>query len=338
MSISDIRLDRGSVFPPHESNAEELPALKAAWKHLPELQDLGTQSGECWNATVLPNAVETADATAKLVFRNQAGRPRAILICSNPVAPGAIATAVAAAAHAKTLLEGNAKEAILDPLATGVVDGLSYALYTWCLPLSNHRLLWPLQRRSLRPRLLQWLREVLQATRRDVSDGAVEQSFLAPLRYVADAMDLDPAIRHAATLASKRLCQGQWRPKFVLAHNDLWKGNILLGGPPSVSAWSGQRPFVVIDWVGSCEKGLAIYDLVRLADSLRMRQSALAGEIREHCTLLDCDPIDSRGYLLASLGMLRLWPGDFSRNRYLQLVSDCCAKLFPALHGLPIST
>jgi hypothetical protein len=300
-------------------------AVETARSLLPNLQRAKGAEYDGCTVALLPTVQLTADATSKVVIRNQSEEREAILICSSPLAPDTVERAVAAAARAKAILPTQTGKAILDPLASGFVEGLSYAVYPWCLPLSNHRLVWPLQRRRLRPRLLRWLLEVLLATLRDPSASEMEESFLAPLQHLARSADLGDIIRKAAEHAAHRLQQGQWQPKHVLAHNDLWKGNILRRQPKSLDQ------FVVIDWTDACEMGQAIYDLVRLAESLKLDRATLANEVREHCRLLACEPLDARGYLLAGLGKIAMRAGCFSRQRFLRLASDCCGRLFPAM-------
>jgi Phosphotransferase enzyme family len=300
-------------------------ALETARRILPDLQLARGTRCDRSAVALLPTVQLTADATSKVVIRNQREQPEAIFICSSPLAPDTVARAVAAAAWAEAILPAQTAQAILSPLASGYAEGLSYAVYPWCLPLSDHRLVWPLQRRRLRPRLLRWLREVVKATLRDPLPSETEVSFLVPLQHLAQSADLGDMIRGAAEHALRRLQQGKWRPRHVLAHNDLWKGNILYRQPKSLDQ------FVVIDWTDATETGQAFYDLVRLADSMQLNRVTLASEVREHCRLLACEPLDARGYLLAALGNIEMRSASFTRQRFLRLVNDCCRKLLPAL-------
>jgi hypothetical protein len=293
-----------------------------------------------WKVSLLPGAPLVADSAAKVVIRDGGGKPAAILLCSSSLAPDQVSRALAMAARARQLLGSGAGKAILDPLVRGQVEGLSYAVFPWCWPLSSHRLGWPLQRRRLRPRLLDWLRQKLRVTMCDPAPAEVEASFLAPLGHIARSTDLAAEVRAAAEFAARRLHDGLWRPRLILVHNDLWKGNILLRRPESFLGWRRKPPFVVIDWAGAREKGPPFYDLVRLADSLRLARGALARQVRWYCAALGCERVDAKGYLLAGLGELGMFPGHFPRARYVGLVHRCCQGLFPALGraGLPART
>lgn len=104
----------------------------------------------------------------------------------------------------------------------------------------------------------------------------------------------------------------------MLAHNDLWQGNLLLlprrtwwlSSPPS-------RPFAVIDWRGSSTRGHAFVDLLCLAESTRMGVNALSRELAEHAWLVNCDLIDVRGYTLASMGLIGMDLGCFEPRRWV---------------------
>jgi hypothetical protein len=271
-----------------------------------------------------------ADATAKVVIRDGGGEARAILLCSSPLEPDQVAVAVAAAARARQLLSGAAGDAILDPLASGRAGGLSYAVFPWCVPLSGGRLGSLLQRLRLRPRLLAWLREKVRLTQREVTPAAMEESFLGPLADLVACGELSQEVRASAGLAARRLREGGWRPRFVLAHNDLWAGNVLFRRRAPL-LWGRQAPFVVIDWAGARENGDPFYDLVRLAESLGLKAGALVREVHWTCAALGCEPADAMGYLLAGLGRLGRSLGHFPRDRYLQLIDRCRARLFTAL-------
>ena len=148
---------------------------------------------------------------------------------------------------------------------------------------------------------------------------ALEEKFRVPLEYIVGHEQQSVVLREVAKVAPEQLDTGLWKPKVVLAHNDLWEGNFLLR--PKVS--KGDYGFVVIDWAGSCIAGHAIYDLLRLGASMRLRRAALFKELVFHSHILDCQLFDTYGYLLASLGSLGMHLEHFPVERYLALSERC---------------
>ena len=105
-------------------------------------------------------------------------------------------------------------------------------------------------------------------------------------------------------------------------HNDLWQGNILLNSDGGI---------VVIDWPGSVVKGYAIYDLIRLAESLRLSDRALGEQLRAHCRLLGCEPKDSVSHLAAALGHLLGDLDHFPMHLFLPLADRCVRRAAAAV-------
>lgn len=308
-------------------------AMQIAAEVLPRLEDVLTGCSNGWSFEPLITTPLTADANTKIVLRDRRGTAQAILLCSSPQAPTVVAQALASAERARSLLPGPIAAAILAPLATGECKGMSYAVLPWCHPLADQPLFRFFQKRWLLPRIFKWLRAVNATTLQQPSPIELEQCFLAPLSELASSGDLNPDIRLAAEIAGQRAREGFWQPKFVLAHNDLWKGNILIRGQGLWSLWRGPRPFAIIDWAGSHDQGHAFYDLVRLTDSFHCERSDWIGEFHAHCNILDCTPFDAYGYLLSSLGALGMDPGCFSRERFVRLVHHSCQQLLSVMHG-----
>jgi hypothetical protein len=214
-----------------------------------------------------------------------------------------------------------------------MVDGRSYAAHRYCRPLSEHRAVWWNQRRRLRPRLFKWLRDASQKTVPAVGTDARHDKFTRALEFLRELPQADPAERSIAMKALGHLESGAWKPAFVLMHHDLWRGNILIDAAEASgrkrTAWADR--FVFIDWAGSRTQGFAVYDLVRLAQSMKLPGRAFADELQHHCLILDCEPSHAAFHLAAALGDLGLHRDQFPLDRYVQLTRDCFAWLYE--HG-----
>jgi hypothetical protein len=270
-----------------------------------------------------------ADAPAKLLVRGLDGGPRGVVLCSSPAAPGLVGRGARLAEEAKRALGPELGAAVLVPLAAGELDGLSYAVLPYREPLADARWAWYAQRWRLRPRVLAWLRGVTRATVADATAGEIETEFRSPLeRLVADE-GIAPAVRAAGARALERLRGGGFRPRVVLAHNDLWKGNLLLaGGPRGLLAGLLAAPaFVVIDWAGARLRGHAIVDLVTVGGSLRLGRRRFRAEVGAHCRALGCEPPDARAHLVAALAALGTRLEGFPRASYLALVERAFGTL-----------
>ena len=230
---------------------------------------------------------------------------------------------------AKQALSPDLGRVILDPLLEGEIRGLSYAVLPYCQPLSNSRLVWPVQRALLSPHVFQWLERVTEATATKVHPKQIEPNFMEPLKHLAELEEMTKRVRVAARQAINRLGDGHWTPRHVLMHNDLWKGNILLDHR-QVSRF-GKRlrteRFVIIDWMGAMIKGYGMYDLIRLAESLKLGNRELRKQITTHCEFLDCDFTDARSHLLASLGYLGMHLEHFPLPRFVQMADSCLQKI-----------
>ncbi|MCP4006756.1 MAG: phosphotransferase, partial [bacterium] len=116
--------------------------------------------------------------------------------------------------------------------------------------------------------------------------------------------------------------------RYVLIHNDFWRGNVLLD-----STRSGPWPerFVVIDWGGSRVRGHAIFDLIRMADCLKLGDRVLRGEVEAHCRILECELIDARSHLFSALGHLAMNLDRFPLPRFLEMAQQCVQRLDSAI-------
>jgi hypothetical protein len=263
-----------------------------------------------------------ADEALKIIFLSPKGKPTAFILYSSPRSPDLVARSMRRARQAKQLLGNDLGRVILSPLAEGEIKGLSYAILPYCNPLSNWAPIWRFQRLILRPALFKWLLEVTKHTVAGVEQAQAEEQFLQPLRRLVTLESISESIRAAANNAIKRLTAGTWKPRTVLMHGDLWKGNVLIGVTGSMGLkWKNR--FAIIDWASSLPEGYAFFDLVRLAQSMNLRGRGFMKEVRMHCRLLDCEPSDAAGHLLSALGYLAESLEYFPLKRFAQMAELC---------------
>ncbi|MES1204672.1 MAG: phosphotransferase [Pseudomonadota bacterium] len=310
----------------YDGNNGSLPELsgevKALWHGLAaELTPVLASAGLSGEAGPLESAKPVGDDPAKLLLKDATGRPAAVLFCSRPIAPELIARAVDRSASAKRLLGRRLGRVVLSPIASGAFQGLSYVLFPWRWALSHTPYVRAMQRTLLRPRLFSWLRGVTKQTMRPTDRNVA--NFAAALRHTAEDTRLTTSLREAGSEAAAQLAAGQWLPYTVLAHNDLWLGNVLLESRWfwPVSAAAGR--LAIIDWGGADPCGYPVYDLVRLADSTHLTGKVLADEVKAHCEILGCTPRHAKWYLAAALGNLGLHLEYFPEARFLELAERC---------------
>jgi hypothetical protein len=286
-------------------------------------------------ATSKPGRIEllcperpVADDPTKLSVHDRGGRPVAVVLCSAPVAPDLVARGMQRARDAKRALGSELGRVILDPLGEGRLDGLSYTILPYCEPLRDGWLLGRLQSWRLGHRVFSWLRSVTRKTVSEVDPGTVEADFARPLTHLIELEEMPLPVRAAAEVALDRLSSKAWQPRHVLAHNDLWKGNILIDrSSRSGPARDMKDRFVIIDWPGAMVRGYALYDLVRLAQSFRLTRSGLAQEVSRHCDLLSCSPADAPSHLLTALGHVGLHLEHFPTENYVRMAASCLSYL-----------
>lgn len=296
-----------------------------------ELAPIMEPLGGLGRAAVRPRTNRVADETTKAVLYNARQAPVAFLVCASPVAPDLIARAVCVARETHRVLGEDLGRAVLLPIASGSADGLSYAIFPYCKTACGRRIIERVRARLVAPQVLRWLRKGTRASVAEPSGAGVQCHFLEPLEAIASDATLRSTLRLRARAAQDRILAGRWRPLHVMEHNDLWIGNVVLGRslyPLGFPQWDG---FALTDWAGGSVRGHAMYDLVRVADSINMRPARLKDEITFHCRVLECDPADAEGYLLAALGALGANLGSFPRARYIELSHRCFRLVSAAL-------
>lgn len=267
------------------------------------------------------------DATRKFILADQHRQIRGFAIVSSAYDPHTVTRAVESMRLAQAALGERVGRVVPRPLFHGHVDGLSLAVFPYYQSVKNKVLLGRLQLLRIREPLLRWLREVIELTSRAPADDHGVSAFREPLERIAADSRLSEAVRDRANRALARLNHGDWRPRHVLAHNDLWKGNILLTAQADCPAYG----FKVVDWAGARLNGFGIYDLIRIDESLVLSTRRLGRELSAHCDLLDCDVVDAWGHLLAALGHLSAHLNHFPDAAFVALAQRCCRRLHAAV-------
>jgi hypothetical protein len=285
-----------------------------------ELSEFDLRGGGPVSLEPLDRLKEVADATTKVLIRDSAGLPEAVILCSRPISPDLVKRGIENAEAIRRLIGESLGTAIIKPLHTGCVDGRSYAILPWCRGFSRWKPVRIVQRLTMIRPLLGWLREATaEAVAAHGQSSAAASAFANKLMHLANQPFLDDEIRTAAKKALQRLETNRWQPRYTFDHNDLWLGNIML---PKTDMGSKRR-YVLIDWVGANEMGYGIYDLVRLAMTMKIPAAILRRELLTHSQALQCEPEDTGGHLLAALGRLHQHLECFPEERYIHTLRNC---------------
>jgi hypothetical protein len=228
------------------------------------------------------------------------------------------AQAAASAIQAADRLGSELGASVLTPLHIGDCDGATYTVTAFCRPLSTNRWVARWQRWQLASPVLDWLQAVTRHTAVPADAARTEALFARPLEALAENRIVDPSVRAGAAAARNALATGRWRPRTVLAHNDLWAGNLLRRAQPGKGT-----PFYVIDWAGARSEGHGIYDLVRIAMSMGVSSGRLRQAVAAHCEVLECEPAMASHYLASALGQLSLNLGEWPPAQFAQTAAVC---------------
>jgi len=234
------------------------------------------------------------DGQKRFVVFDLAGSPIIIIAISLPEYPELLRVAAECASQAHARLGAS----VPAPLEMGVSDGVYFTITRYCHPRNR----WEIYRQS--EQVLTWLSEATRHTAADPLPEDIEHEFVQPLSALLKYDKLQQVERDAAQEALSELKSGRWRPRLVLMHNDLHRGNILKAPELGVSSW----PFVIIDWGGLRLAGHGINDLIQLARDLKLSSAQLAPQLKTHCELLNCNPLQLRYYLLSAFGFFLLNP------------------------------
>jgi len=262
-------------------------------------------------------ARKVADHCEKYIGHDLAGRPAAFVVVSPRAHPQAVRDASERAHAARAQLRGAAAAAVLVPWQVGEADGLSYSVTEYAHPLGGHDLLSRWRRRSLGRRSIAWLHDVSALTIDDIPESELQARVVAPLgRLVADA-ELPAAVRAAGRAALAALEGGRWRARRQLAHNDFWWNNLVRSARPSASGW----PYV-IDWGGATVHGTPVFDLLRMAHSLRLSPRAFARELRRNAQAIGGVPAQAPHHLLVAIAELGDRLGQWPKAQYARVSAE----------------
>lgn len=299
-----------------------------------ELAEYETQMGHHLVVSRLGRLKEVADATTKFLLSNPQGQAKAVVICSHAVAPDLVMRGVEAAKAIRELVGTQLGEAIIQPLGSGYVAGRSYVVLPWYRDFSSWKPRRVVQRFGITAPLLRWLQQATAAAA--ASSGHSEEiarSFSTAIEHLSKQPFCTRELSLAVRASMDRLDSGKWSPRNSFDHNDLWLGNVLLR-PPRLGENKTRYGFVVIDWAGANSSGYGIYDLLRLARSLKISDSTLRRQLMAHSKALQCSPEDTRGHLLACMGRLHQHMEWFPEDRYLSTFDACLRRLDRALPEL----
>lgn len=198
------------------------------------------------------------------------------------------------------------------------VDGVSYALFEELTPIFEDPVRRFIQLRRLAPRILSWLRKVTELDRglSNQLDACLEALAGCPYQL----------LRQNATDALGAVSSSRFAARAAVMHSDLWLGNIMLDP-------TGSREFVLIDWRGSNVDGFPIFDLVKFAQTAKLRPKALRRELAAHAERLACSVRETRIYLLAALGYIWLHLEQFPPERFNAMAESCLRTIDDALNA-----
>lgn len=291
-----------------------------------EFNDVSIGGKELERAVYLCPPRKVVDDTTKILICDKKHKKVAVLICSFLKYSDLPERNFNYAVQIKKALGPEVGKIVLEPLFYGRKEGVSFAAWPYCTPISSNKVLKYIQLSRLKPVLFKWMKLSTKLTLNNPDDGELENDFLIPLTNLLKRKELGEIICNEIYLTIKKLNSGIWKPFFVMAHNDLWLNNILLK-----EKW--WKEFVLIDWAGGRLKSYAIYDLVRISRDLNIPQKVFYNELAALCKILECEIEDSKSYLLSSLAHLGMNLDQFPENRYLELTKSCCNYLFSAVRS-----
>ncbi len=266
-----------------------------------------------------------SDATRKFQVRDGAGRALAMALLSSGSSARMIARSSQRARDVRDALGDELGAAVLLPLAEGEALGRSFALLPWCTPLHAGGLAGRLQRPVICARLLRWLAAATARTAREVSADEREPRVAAPLARMAGETDQPAPLRELATRALAALRAGDWIPKHVFMHDDLWSGNVLIDQRTRGGRLFGELR--IIDWAGARLDGFPLYDFLRVACDMRLTGRAFQRALDRQCAALACDREQAQHHFAAALadlgGRLEQWP----RAAYAKTALSCWERL-----------
>ena len=267
------------------------------------------------------------DSTEKFVTLDHNQRVNGFLLLSARIAPKMVHRSVERAAVIKGRLPKHLGAAVLTPVDTGTVNRRTYALYPIRRPPAEGRFARRWQQLRFGGRILDWLDDAVAASAIPVTDQAKLRDYAALLRNFEADSRFPEDMRRAASRAVSAINSADWVPRVTVMHNDFWWGNVVFADPQR----SGGLGFQFIDWAGAEDQGYPVFDLVRMAKSLRLRNNALRRHLSNHAQALDCDIRCCEYYLLGALANLGCKLEYFPEERYISMCQEVWRQFIDVL-------
>ena len=266
-----------------------------------------------------------ADCSDKYIALDKGGAPAAFIAVAPASHPGSVRDGAMRTLAIRRALGDTLGQSVLAPAFVGDIDGCSYSITEYCEPVSHGRWLGRWQRTLLKPKILGWLGDVTRHTSRPAQSG--DQGALLSIEALAKHPAVAEEVRQAARTALEELAGGLWQPRQVVAHNDLWWGNFIRQRSHAKEA----PAFYVIDWAGGRVDGTPIYDLVRVAMSLRLSKREFRKALLGQCATLECEITQAAHYLCAAFGALSLGLGEWPVAQFALTANSCLLYAASAL-------
>lgn len=268
------------------------------------------------------------DSTHKFVIRS--GRHGSYFaIVSAQGYSATVLEAIAQQERMKQVLGADAGSVIEMPLATGTLDGRTYAVWTLRTPVSNNRVVRRIQRWQVLPSVLNWLDQI-------ISLGAMEstaEEYAAPLAFLETFTELGGEFRKSCRQAREDFESGRVVPMHIPIHGDLWMGNLLFPGPGGPVP-GNRHGFLLVDWGSAKAAGYPFIDLIKLASSANLSARRCRLELERQAKQLGCRATDARSYLLTGLADLAQNLNEMPRENFLRLCHSQVSYLERALRAL----
>ena len=266
------------------------------------------------------------DSTHKFVIRSgRHGSYFAILSAQGHSAT--VLDAIEQQERMKRILGTDAGSVIEMPLASGNLDGRTYAVWPLRTPVSSNRILRRIQRWQILPGVLDWLDQI-------ISLGAMESTpaeYTAPLDSLETFTELGGEFRQACQQAREDFQSGRVVPMHIPIHGDLWMGNLLFPGPGGPLP-GNRHGFLLVDWGGAKAAGYPFLDLIKLASSANLSARRCRMELERQAKQLGCRAVDARSYLLTGLADLANHLNEMPREHFIRLCRSQLSYLDRALH------
>lgn len=296
-----------TVVPEQSSTDSHLPtdwSSIAAGLRTEVMKSLGIDLS-AHHATPIANRRDLIDSTIKYTIQNEQRDPVAVLKLSSEIDPQSVADSTQVAEEIASSLRPETARHILRPLTEHQYGGRSVAIYPYLEQLKMFRPAWILQRRAIAPNIMYWIKEVSRQTVSDATDVQVDSQYITPLKSIVDDEgEFGPQFAAMAKLALTRIDSGKMAVKTVAMHGDPWKNNILVDAR-NVSGFDDGKAssrFMFIDWDTGRPEGFPFFDLIRLSNTLRTRESQMRLLIRDYCEIVEATPEDIGSYITAALG------------------------------------